>query len=117
MLLPMEFVYDRVRDFCPKCIYCNKIYLNQELLAHHFLTRHLFHTTTAYWCPHCNTLFNENILAHVQSCHSEKCLLCGCNDVDANHAMCTQVVKNAIQKYFEEKISLLLNMLEGLETI
>jgi hypothetical protein len=110
-------VYDRVRDFCPKCIYCNKIYLNQELLAHHFLTRHLLDTTAAYWCPHCHTLLNQNILAHVQTSHSEKCLLCGCTDVDANHVTCTRFVKNAIKKYFQEKISLLLNLLEGFETI
>lgn len=110
------FVYDSVRDFCPKCIYCQKIYLNRDLLAHHFLTRHLFRTTTSHWCPHC-TSYIKNMIAHVQNLHPEKCLLCGENDPEANHKVCTSFVKTAIKNHFQKKISVLLNMLEGFESI
>jgi len=112
----MELTYDRVKDFCPKCIYCEKIYLNKELLAHHFLVHHLLNKTKSFWCPHCIT-FEKNILSHVQKKHETLCLFCGKYEQKEFHQQCTMLVKNAIRQYFQKKISCLLNMLEGLEDI
>ena len=112
----MESVYDRVRDFCPKCFYCDKIFLNRQLLAHHFLTQHLLCKNNKVLCPHC-IKWNENMLAHCQIFHKEKCLFCGMDDKDETHYACTNVVKEAIKNYFQKKISHLLNLLEGLENI
>ena len=57
------------------------------------------------------------MIAHVQNLHPEKCLLCGENDPEANHKVCTSFVKTAIKNHFQKKISVLLNMLEGFESI
>ncbi len=121
----MAEAYDSTRDFCPKCIYCHKIYLNRDLLAYHFVTQHLLNKDDANWtCPHCPQLVEQqqqplNILAHVQQVHPCSCLFCG-NVHDTNKdagVSCTHHVQIAIKHYFAKKISLLFNMLRGLETI
>lgn len=112
----MDITYDRVRDFCPKCVYCNKIFLNRELLANHFVTRHLLTSKNEFMCPHC-CLTRYNIGSHVQSFHKNMCLFCGEKETEGAHTTCTQYVKNAIKNHFQRKITLLLNMLEGLQNI
>lgn len=111
----MDFVYDRVREFCPKCIYCHKIYLNRQLLASHFLKQHIFNALKECCpCP-CCSIQENNILVHVQTHHPNVCLLCGQRDFD--HDLCNRELQSAIKHYFQTKISALLNMLEGLESI
>lgn len=113
----MAEAYDSTRDFCPKCIYCHKIYLNRDLLAYHFVTQHLLNKDDGNWtCPHCPQQ-PFNILAHVQQVHPCACLLCGNVHKEAGVHACTHYVQIAIKHYFAKKISLLLNMLRGLETI
>ena len=113
----MDFVYDRVREFCPKCIYCHKIYLNKQLLASHFLKQHIFNSfKECCSCP-CCFIQENNILVHVQNHHPDVCLLCGQDDSDKTHVMCNCEIKSAIKYHFQTKISALLNMLEGLESI
>jgi hypothetical protein len=112
----MEFAYDRVKDFCPKCIYCCKIFLNPQLLAHHFVTLHLLSTTSYYTCPHC-PIVTCSVVSHVRNTHSEKCCFCGSNDIDKTHKKCTLLVNTAVKIHFQKKIHVLLTMLKGLENI
>lgn len=112
----MELAYDRVKDFCPKCIYCCKIFLNPQLLAQHFVTRHLLSNTSDDTCPHC-FIVTSSVVSHVKITHSEKCCLCGSDIINSAHNKCTLLVNTAIKSHFQKKINVLLNMLKGLENI
>ena len=112
----MKLAYDRVKDFCPKCIYCCKIFLNPQLLAQHFVTRHLLSKTSASTCPHC-FIVTRSVMSHVRTTHSKKCCFCGSDTVDSAHNKCTLLVNTAIKSHFQRKINVLLNMLKGLENI
>jgi hypothetical protein len=84
-------------------------------LASHFLKQHIFNSfKECCSCP-CCSIQDNNILLHIQTQHPDVCVLCGQHDCD--HDMCTREIKNAIKHYFQTKISALLNMLEGLESI